>query len=68
MQDKLDHPLVDTVGECSMSLFNMVIFGVATPYLHNGNLSVENDNGEVSVKKQLLYGQWLWLSWKAGHF
>jgi hypothetical protein len=47
MQDKADMPLVDTVGECSLSLFNMVIFGVATPYLHNGVLSIEDENGEV---------------------
>ena len=49
MQDKADIPLIDNVGECSLSLINMVIFGVATPYLHNGDLSVEDDNGEVSL-------------------
>jgi hypothetical protein len=50
MQDKADTPLVETVGECSLCLFNMVIFGVATPYLHNGVLSIEDENGEVGFR------------------
>ena len=47
MQDKVDNPLIETAGECSTCLFNMIVFGVATPYLHNGTLNVEDENGEV---------------------
>lgn len=47
MQDKADSPLIDTVGECSQALLNLVLFGVATPYLHNGTLTLEDDHGEV---------------------
>ena len=47
MQDKVDSPLIETAGECSMCLFNMIVFGIATPYLHNGTLNVEDENGEV---------------------
>jgi len=47
MQDKADSPLIETAGECSLCLFNMVIFGMATPYLHNGTLNIEDENGEV---------------------
>jgi len=49
LQDKADTPLIDTAGECSQALFNLVLFGAATPYLHNGTLTIEDDNGEVKA-------------------
>ncbi len=55
MQDKADSPLIETAGECSLCLFNMIIFGMATPYLHNGTLNIEDENGEVCRECSLLY-------------
>lgn len=47
LQDKADSPLIETTGECSQAFLNLALFGVATPYLHNGTLTIEDDNGEV---------------------
>ena len=38
LQDKADDCLIDPMGECTQSLLNLIIFGSATPYLHNGTL------------------------------
>ena len=38
LQDKVDDCLIDPMGECTQSMLNLILFGVATPYLHNGNL------------------------------
>lgn len=51
LQDKADDCLIDPMGECTQSMLNLVIFGVATPYLHNGTLmcgEVEEGRG-VSI-------------------
>jgi len=53
LQDKSEQPLIDTVGECSQALINMVLVGVATPYIHNGTLTIEDDNGEVIFEKTI---------------
>ena len=35
------------MGECTQAMLNLIVFGVATPYLHNGNLML----GEVEEGK-----------------
>ena len=47
LQDKADDCLIDPMGECTQSMLNLIIFGVATPYLHNGTLIL----GEVEEGK-----------------
>ena len=38
MQDKADDCMIDPMGECTQAMLNLIIFGVATPYLHNGTI------------------------------
>ena len=52
LQDQEDICLIDPMGECTQPLLNLMIFGVATPYLHNGTLilgDVEEGKG-VSIQ------------------
>jgi hypothetical protein len=49
LQDQDGTSLVDPMGECTFALLNLVIFGKATPYLHNGTMRVEDENGMVSI-------------------
>ena len=52
LQDKADDCLIDPMGECTQSLLNLIIFGSATPYLHNGSLmlgDVEEGKGVSSL-------------------
>jgi hypothetical protein len=49
LQDKACDCLIDPMGECTQSMLNLIIFGVATPYLHNGTMvlgDVEDGKGE----------------------
>ena len=48
MQDQRENPLIDPMGECTNPLINLILFGRATPYLHNGTMMIEDDNGMVS--------------------
>ena len=48
LQDQSENPLIDPMGECTTQLLNLVLFGRATPYLHNGSMMIEDDNGIVS--------------------
>ena len=51
MQDQQNNSLVDPMGDCSQCLLNLIVFGMATPYLHNGVLEIEDeDKCEVSFK------------------
>ena len=53
LQDKADDCLIDPMGECTQSLLNLMIFGSATPYLHNGTLvlgDVEDGKGVSSYR------------------
>ena len=43
MQDQESNSLVDPMGDCSQCLLNLIIFGMATPYLHNGTLEIEDE-------------------------
>ena len=49
MQDQSETPLVDPMGECTNPLINLILVGRATPYLHNGSMMIEDDNGVVSI-------------------
>ena len=51
MQDQANNSLVDPMGDCSQCLLNLIVFGMATPYLHNGVMEIEDeDKCEVSFK------------------
>ena len=51
MQDQQNNSLVDPMGDCSQCLLNLIVFGMATPYLHNGVMEIEDeDKCEVSFK------------------
>ena len=48
MQDQHNNSLIDPMGECTQCLLNLVVIGRATPYLHNGEMQVEQEEtGEV---------------------
>ena len=47
MQDQSENSLIDPMGDCTASVLNLVLFGRASPYLHNGNMMVEDENGVV---------------------
>ena len=50
MQDHNSNSLIDPLGECTQCLLNLVVLGRATPYLHNGDMQVENEEtGEVKI-------------------
>ena len=52
LQDKSDDCLIDPMGEPVQAMLNLIIFGVATPYLHNGNLilgDVEEGKGVSKI-------------------
>jgi hypothetical protein len=48
LQDQANNSLIDPMGDCTFALLNLVIFGKATPYLHNGTMRIEDENGMVS--------------------
>jgi hypothetical protein len=51
MQDQHNNSLIDPMGECTQCLLNLVVIGRATPYLHNGEMQVEQEEtGEVRSK------------------
>jgi hypothetical protein len=47
LQNELTIPLVDVHGEVQPSVLHLVLFGKASPYLHNGTMPVADENGEV---------------------
>ena len=49
MQDQSENSLIDPMGECTTPVLNLILFGKATPYLHNGAMMLEDENGVVSV-------------------
>lgn len=52
MQDQETNSLIDPMGDCTQCLLNLVILGRATPYLHNGELTLEvEETGEVKMNK-----------------
>ena len=54
MQDQHNNSLIDPMGECTQCLLNLVVIGRATPYLHNGEMQVEQEEtGEVRSKSLL---------------
>jgi len=50
LQDQIVKPLIDMRGDCHPALINLVLFGKATPYYHNGTMTVKDKTGEVSLK------------------
>ena len=48
MQDQSENSLIDPMGECTTPVLNLILFGKATPYLHNGAMMLEDENGVVS--------------------
>lgn len=50
LQDQADNSLIDPMGECTQPLINLIVFGSATPYLHNGVMCVDSEEGTVSTK------------------
>jgi len=51
MQDQQNNSLVDPMGDCSQCLLNLIVFGMATPYLHNGVMEIE-DEDKCEVKER----------------
>ncbi len=48
LQDEVINPLIDIRGDTHPALINLVLFGKASPYYHNGTMLVKDSNGEVS--------------------
>jgi hypothetical protein len=47
--------LIVSRGEPSLGLLHLVLFGRASPYLHNGSMDIKDKDGEVlNLLKQLL--------------
>jgi len=44
MQDQADQPLIDTEDKITLCLSNLMMTGSATPYLHNGIMSADDDD------------------------
>ena len=44
MQDQADMPLIDTEDKITACLSNLMLTGAATPYLHNGIMSADNED------------------------
>ena len=44
MQDQADMPLIDTEDKITFCLSNMMLTGSATPYLHNGIMSADEED------------------------
>ncbi len=47
LQDAASNPLIEIRGETSPGLLHLVVFGRASPYLHNGSMEIKDDTGEV---------------------
>lgn len=47
LQNEVENSLVDMRGDATTPLLHLVLFGRATPYLHNGSMEVKDENGEV---------------------
>jgi hypothetical protein len=54
LQDQAENSLIEPMGECTPQLLNLVMFGKATPYLHNGTITMEDEHGEVTNNKESL--------------
>ena len=44
LQDHLGNCLIDPMGDCTQPLLNLVVIGKCTPYLHNGQMIVDEDS------------------------
>jgi len=51
MQDQHNNSLIDPMGECTQCLLNLVVIGRATPYLHNGEMQVEQEETGEFVER-----------------
>ena len=54
LQNEAGISLIDIHGETMPSLLHLVLFGKASPYLHNGTLPVTAENGEVILMIEIL--------------
>ncbi len=48
LQNEVGVALIDIHGEAISSLLHLVLFGKASPYLHNGTMPITDDDGQVS--------------------
>lgn len=68
MQDQADMPLIDTEDKITFCLSNMMLTGSATPYLHNGIMSADDEDatnfefedGKVGVTSRNDIGFLIW--------
>lgn len=49
LQDQSSNSLVDPIGEATLPLLNMLIYGKASPYLHNGIMCLDDDEFDVRI-------------------
>ena len=49
LQGESTNGLTETRGEPSLGLLHLVLFGRASPYLHNGSMDIKDDSGEVEL-------------------
>jgi len=47
LQTEESSSLVDIYGETMSPLLHLVLFGQATPFLHNGTLTIIDESGQV---------------------
>ena len=53
MQNEAGTELIDGRGDPCPAAMYLVLFGRASPYLHNGAMEIRDENGEVSQAKPL---------------
>jgi len=49
LQNEAQVPLIDEQGDTRPSLLHLILFGKASPYLHNGTNPVIGEDGQVSI-------------------
>jgi len=57
MQDQHNNSLIDPMGECTQCLLNLVVIGRATPYLHNGEMQIEQEETGEFVERSGAIGR-----------
>ena len=53
MQDQSTNSLIDPLGEPTLQLLSLVILGKAMPYLHNGIMVVDCEDGDDFAVRSL---------------
>ena len=55
LQDAAANGLIEAHGEPNPGLLYLVLFGRASPYLHNGSMEIKDESGEVDIQLLRVY-------------